>query len=107
MSSNRLNQNAEIWLSTAPLYGIGSGRITSKAEIRSVTTNSSVSPRSNTSRTLPLRSFLTPGRSIEDCGDVCIENSERSTFAAHRLAKNVVRARQRLQNQLIRFNKRV
>src|SRR5215471_4877219 len=47
--------------------------MTSKADIRSVTTKSSVSPRSNTSRTLPLRSFLIPGRSSEDCGDVCIE----------------------------------
>src|SRR6266576_5528621 len=79
-----LNQNAEIWLSTAPLCGIGSGRITSKAEIRSVTTNNSVSPRSKTSRTLPLRSFLIPGRSIEDCVAICIFNAKRPTPNAQR-----------------------
>src|SRR5436309_13348047 len=82
MSSNRLNQNAEIWLSTAPLCGMGSGMITSNAEMRSVTTKSSVSPRSNTSRTFPLRSFLIPGRSIEDCVAACI--SEHRTSNAER-----------------------
>src|SRR5205809_5128356 len=86
MSSNRLNQNAEIWLSTAPLCGMGSGRITSKAEMRSVTTKSSVSPRSKTSRTFPLRSFLIPGRSIEDCVGACI--SERRTSNAQRRTSN-------------------
>src|SRR6266513_479982 len=81
MSLKRLNQNAEIWLSTAPLDGIGSGRITSNAEMRSDTTNSKVSPRSNTSRTLPLRNFLTPGSSIEDCVAICM--AERSTLNAN------------------------
>src|SRR6267378_6064919 len=38
--------------------------MTSKAERRSLTTKSKVSPRSKTSRTLPLRSFLIPGSSI-------------------------------------------
>src|SRR6266513_723324 len=91
MSLKRLNQNAEIWLSTAPLCGIGSGRITSKAEIRSVTTKSSVSPRSNTSRTLPLRSFLIPGRSIEDCGDVCISEQRTFNVCCRASSKNDVR----------------
>src|SRR5437867_3919671 len=86
MSSKRWNQNAEIWFSTAPLYGIGSGRITSNAEMRSVTTKSSVSPRSKTSRTFPLRSFLIPGRSIEDCVGACI--SERRTSNAERRTSN-------------------
>src|SRR5437879_7424358 len=80
MSSKRLNQNAEIWFSTAPLYGIGSGRITSKAEMRSVATKSSVSPRSKTSRTFPLRSFWIPGSSIEDCVAICM--GKCSTFNA-------------------------
>ncbi len=51
--------------------GIGSGRMTSKAESRSVTTKSRVSPRSKTSRTFPLRSFLIPGRSSEAMDAVC------------------------------------
>src|SRR5213592_3167539 len=86
MSSNRLNQNAEIWLSTAPLCGMGSGRITSKAEMRSVATKRSVWPRSKTSRTFPLRSFFIPGRSIEDCVGACI--SERRTSNAERRTSN-------------------
>src|SRR6266545_2767883 len=76
-----LNQNSEIWLRTAPLCGIGSGRITSKAEMRSVATKSSVSPSSNTSRTLPLRSFLIPGRSIEVSVAACMD--KYSTFNRH------------------------
>src|SRR6202023_1260523 len=48
---------------TAPFCGIGSGRMTSKAERRSVATKRSVSPRSKTSRTLPERSFGMPGSS--------------------------------------------
>src|SRR6266478_2235224 len=70
--SKRLNQKAESWFSTAPFFGIGSGRITSKAESRSVATKRSVSPRSKTSRTFPLRSFLIPGRSTKDCGETAI-----------------------------------
>src|SRR5437764_1961371 len=58
---------------------MGSGRITSKAESRSVTTKSRVSPRSKTSRTFPLRSFLIPGRSTIDCGAVGIS----ATSLAH------------------------
>src|SRR6187402_2296899 len=38
--------------------------MTSKAERRSVATKRSVSPRSKTSRTLPLRKFAKPGRSM-------------------------------------------
>src|SRR5438034_10901806 len=86
MSSNRLNQNAEIWLSTAPLCGMGSGRITSKAEMRSVATKRSVWPRSKTSRTFPLRIFFIPGRSIEDCVGACI--SERRTSNTERRTSN-------------------
>src|SRR5213080_3383230 len=86
MSSNRLNQNAEIWLSTAPLCGMGSGRITSKAEMRSVATKRSVWPRSKTSRTFPLRIFFIPGRSIEDCVGACI--SEHRTSNAERRTSN-------------------
>src|SRR5207245_6807969 len=56
----------------APLCGIGSGRMTSKADKRSVATKRSVSPRSKTSRTFPLRSFLIPGRSTKDCGEAAI-----------------------------------
>src|SRR4029453_1345631 len=78
MLPKRLNQKAEIWLRTAPLCGIGSGRTTSNAESRSVTTNRRVSPRSNTSRTLPLRSFLNPGRSIVAWVATCM--GERSTL---------------------------
>src|ERR1700736_6495856 len=62
---------------------MGSGKITSNAESRSVATKRNVSPRSKTSRTLPLRSFLIPGRLIVDCGEVCILktlNAQRSTF---------------------------
>src|SRR2546423_10663926 len=44
--------------------------MTSKAERRSLTTKSKVSPRSKTSRTLPLRSFLIPGSLISD--SICI-----------------------------------
>src|SRR6059036_3476218 len=88
MSSKRLNQNAEIWFSTAPLYGIGSGRITSKAEMRSVATKSSVSPRSKTSRTFPLRSFLIPRSSTEDCVAICM--AERSTLNAQLSTSNSV-----------------
>src|SRR5213593_1533783 len=88
MSSKRLNQNPEIWFSTAPLYGIGSGRITSKAEMRSVATKSSVSPRSKTSRTFPLRSFLIPRSSTEDCVAICMD--ERSTLNAQLSTSNSV-----------------
>src|SRR6266513_864847 len=88
MSSKRLNQNAEIWLRTARLCGIGSGRTTSKADSRSVTTNKSVSPRSKTSRTLPLRSFLSPGISIIDCGAVCIFKRKRSNVCRQASSKN-------------------
>src|SRR5713226_3977773 len=49
--------------------------MTSNAEIRSVATKSKISPRSKTSRTLPLRSFLIPGRSTIDCASVCIYHS--------------------------------
>src|SRR6266487_5652830 len=40
--------------------------------MRSVATNNSVSPRSKTSRTLPLRSFLISGSSTEDWVAVCM-----------------------------------
>src|SRR5712692_11445173 len=46
--------------------------MTSKAERRSVATKRSASPRSKTSRTFPLRSFLIPGRSRNDCGEAAI-----------------------------------
>ena len=59
------NQKYEICVSTSPLRGTPLGRITSNAEIRSVATNNRLSPKSKTSRTLPLLSFLTPGRSRE------------------------------------------
>src|SRR5262245_11906389 len=39
------------------------GMMQSNAEIRSVATNSKRSPKSKTSRTLPLLTFLTPGKS--------------------------------------------
>src|SRR5947207_3395532 len=65
---------------------MGSGKITSNAEIRSVATNSRVSPRSKTSRTLPLRSFLTPGRSRIDCAAVCIYHS-KSQIVARRFSR--------------------
>src|SRR5205085_6851480 len=58
--SNRRNQKAEIWFRTAPLSGIGSGKMTSKAERRSVATKRRVSPRSKTSRTLPERNLGMP-----------------------------------------------
>ncbi len=49
----RSNHHADIWFSTLPLSGIPVGRMTSKAEMRSVATISSRSPRSYVSRTLP------------------------------------------------------
>ncbi|MBP2673148.1 MAG: hypothetical protein H6Q85_3214 [candidate division NC10 bacterium] len=49
------NQNAEIWVSTFPLFGMPSGSTTSNAEIRSVATISMESPRSYRSRTFPER----------------------------------------------------
>src|SRR5947208_286005 len=61
---------------------MGSGRITSNAEMRSVTTKSSVSPRSKTSRTYPLPNCFIPGRSIEACVGACI--SSRRTSNAER-----------------------
>src|ERR1043166_8001170 len=72
MLLKRWNQKAESWFNTAPLAGMGSGKMTSKAESRSVTTKSKVSPRSKTSRTFPLRSFLIPGRSTFESGVVGI-----------------------------------
>src|ERR1039458_2508824 len=62
-AENFANQKYEICVSTSPLRGMPLGMITSKAERRSVATNSKRSPRSKTSRTLPLLSFLTPGKS--------------------------------------------
>ena len=47
------NHHRLICVSTMPLPGIPSGRITSKAERRSVAEISSASPRSKISRTLP------------------------------------------------------
>ncbi len=48
------NQNTDIWVSTLPLSGIGVGRTTSYAEIRSDATISRSSSSSYISRTLPL-----------------------------------------------------
>src|SRR5947208_237648 len=48
--------------------------MTSKAERRSLTTKSKVSPRSKTSRTLPLRSFLIPGSLISE--SICISAND-------------------------------
>ena len=48
---------------TSPLRGMPLGMMQSKAEMRSVATKSRRSPRSNTSRTLPLLSLRRPGRS--------------------------------------------
>ncbi len=62
MSRVRSNQKLESWVSTSPLPGIGVGRITSNAEMRSVATITRVSsPSAYTSRTLPR---LTSSRSV-------------------------------------------
>ena len=45
-SLNLLNQNAERRVSTSPLWGISSGRITSNALMRSLATMSRLSPQS-------------------------------------------------------------
>ncbi len=58
------NQKRESWLRTLPLSGTPQGRITSNALMRSVTTISSVSPRSKTSRTLPLFGGGRPGIAV-------------------------------------------
>ena len=50
-------------MSTSPLRGIPFGMIQSKAEIRSVATNSKRLPKSKISRTLPLLILRTPGKS--------------------------------------------
>src|SRR6185295_18377635 len=47
------NHQLLIWVRMAPLPGMPSGRMTSKAESRSVATSSRASPRSKISRTLP------------------------------------------------------
>src|SRR5215470_15985801 len=70
--------------------------MTSKAERRSLTTKRRVSPRSKTSRTLPLRSFLIPGRSMEESDAVwrvavCI--SQRSTLSAQHSTPKVFASR--------------
>ena len=62
-AENFSNQKCEICVSTSPLRGMPLGMITSKAEMRSLATSRKRSPRSNTSRTLPERTFLMPGRS--------------------------------------------
>ena len=48
------------------------GMMTSKAEMRSLATSSRASPRSKMSRTLPLRSFLMPGKSSCRIGSFAI-----------------------------------
>ena len=53
ISSVRPNQKWERPVSTRPLSGIGVGRTTSKAEMRSDATISSRSPKPYISRTLP------------------------------------------------------
>src|ERR1035437_5184488 len=55
MSAVRSNQKREMPVRTRPLSGMGVGRTTSKADIRSLATSSRRSPTSNRSRTLPLR----------------------------------------------------
>src|SRR5437762_2100596 len=57
----RLNQKADIWVSTRPFSGIGVGKTTSKAERRSVVTMSRLDPRSKISRTLPRDISFSPG----------------------------------------------
>jgi hypothetical protein len=53
ISSVRSNQNFESPVSTRPLSGIGVGRTTSKAEMRSEATISRRSPNPYISRTFP------------------------------------------------------
>jgi hypothetical protein len=61
MVAVRANHQRDIWVSTAPFSGIGVGRTTSKALMRSVATISRVpSPRSKVSRTLPRRKTVKP-----------------------------------------------
>ena len=45
MKSSRRNQKAESWVSNSPLPGIGSGKMQSKAERRSLATKSTRSSR--------------------------------------------------------------
>src|ERR1700694_4039490 len=47
------NHQLLIWVRMIPLPGMASGRMTSHADSRSLATNSSASPRSKISRTLP------------------------------------------------------
>jgi hypothetical protein len=63
IASHRSNQKWDSWVSTSPLRGMPLGMMQSKAEMRSVATNSNASPRSKISRTFPLLSFLIPGNS--------------------------------------------
>ena len=68
-------RNSEICVSTSPLRGMPLGMMTSKAEMRSLATSRKASPRSKTSRTLPERIFLMPGRSSCRIGSFaqCVE----------------------------------
>src|SRR3954471_12893944 len=94
MKSKRWNQNAERDERTAPLCGIGLGRMQSKAEMRSLATKSRCSPRSKISRTLPLAILGMPGssiwrRSIRLKVRLCAKGREFPSQSFHREADDV------------------
>src|ERR1017187_8598719 len=77
-AENFSNQKCEICVSTSPLRGMPLGMMTSKAEMRSLATSRKLSPRSKTSRTLPERTFLMPGRSNWRIGALFITQKIKS-----------------------------
>src|SRR4030042_6225669 len=64
MSSIMPNQKRESWVRIAPFIGIGVGRTTSNAEIRSVAIISSRLSTSYTSRTFPRRNSFRSFKSV-------------------------------------------
>src|ERR1039458_4427399 len=77
-AENFSNQKCEICVNTSPLRGMPLGMMTSKAEMRSLATSRKLSPRSKTSRTLPERTFLMPGRSSWRIGALFIARKIKS-----------------------------
>ena len=72
-SDTRSNQKWENIVKTSPFWGMPFGKTTSYALIRSDATIRRLSPRSNISRTFPLRTFGIPGRS--SCSKVLLDTT--------------------------------
>src|SRR5438105_4558549 len=81
----RSNHHADIWVSTFPFSGMPVGKIASNAEMRSVATISSRSPRSYVSRTFPRYVRFGSGDSISN--DICLLLSSFQVVEEQRLCR--------------------